>query len=626
MIHVGNTGDFEVLLSDPLGMMCCMKQGTQLQDAMAAMATAVHAVPLRTARFATPEMRTQLREAAASLVAALDADATPIASGMTFDDLLIGLQRLAVLDLQPAERNRFAEEIAGLHARLRACDDADVQRVLLDATPTGAQLTSLLADTEPSSLDPDAQLSFLSACERQLAWTVARQNHGLLAFAGSNRRDTLYFVDGDQYAIQDARRTEIAAELHWSEAMAHSRLTQARQLRLDLPATARSLTEGRLTPRTATILCEGVQRLTAWVDERIEQGEREHRAPVELAVLRMQRNELLYAYEQRVVAYAERHSITQSRAAVNRALAVLDPAGFAARRARAARASSEVRLDHGLDGMSTLTATLPSEQALTCWRTIDALAQQPTTADPSQAIGLRRVAALFALLTQHSTSGTSAVPVQVDVVIDLDTLLGLNDQPANVHGAGPLPADVARELIAGDPRATIRRIVTDPVTAAPIELGRRYRIDTALRRLIEARDGSCRFPGCGRPAHRCECDHAQAFDSGGTSTTRNLGLACKRHHQCKTHAGWQITNSAEDGSCTWVSPLGRQYHHSPAPVLPALETLEEAGLNIGDSPLCRITRRAFALHHTRTCSSIHGVERCPRVQRFAPTEDDRPPF
>ncbi len=613
-------------MSDPLGMMCCMTKGAQLQQAMAAMVTAVHAVPLGTARFANPEMRVQLRKAATALVAALDAEATPVAAGMTFDDLLIGMQQLSVQDLQPAERNRFAEEVTGLHAQLRASDDPDVQRVLLDATPTGAALGSLLADTDPTLLDPDAQLSFVSACERQLAWTVSRQNLGLLAFAGSNRRDTLYFVDGDQYAIQDARRTEIAAELHWSEAMAHNRLTQARQLCVDLPSTAVALTEGRLSPRTVTIVCEGAQRLTALVDERIEQGTREHRDPAELALLHEDRNQLLRAYEQRVVAYAERHGLTQNRGAVNRALAVLDPEGHAARRARAARVTSEVRLDHGLDGMSTLTATLPSEQALSCWRAIDALAQQPALADPSQPIGVRRVAALLALLTRHTTSDNAAVPVQVDIVIDLETLLGLNDHPAHVHGAGPLPADVARELIAGDPRATIRRIVTDPVTAAPIELGRRYRIDTALRRVIEARDGSCRFPGCGQPAHRCECDHAQAFESGGTSTTRNLGLACKRHHQCKTHAGWQITSTDDDGTCTWVSPLGRQYRHSPTPVLPALETLEEAEPDHGDSRLCRITRRAFALHHTRTCSSLHSVEQCPRLQNVAPSQDDRPPF
>ncbi|MHB8796099.1 MAG: HNH endonuclease signature motif containing protein, partial [Candidatus Nanopelagicales bacterium] len=84
-----------------------------------------------------------------------------------------------------------------------------------------------------------------------------------------------------------------------------------------------------------------------------------------------------------------------------------------------------------------------------------------------------------------------------------------------------------------------------------------------LRAFITARDGTCRFPGCRRRADRCQVDHATPWDHDGTTSRDNLGALCTRHHQLKTHAGWQITHTAADGTCTWTSPMGRTYHHHP---------------------------------------------------------------
>jgi hypothetical protein len=273
---------------------------------------------------------------------------------------------------------------------------------------------------------------------------------------------------------------------------------------------------------------------------------------------------------------------------------------------------------------------MPGEQATACMRAIDALAKTAAFIDPSQPVGVRRAAAMVSLLTRSSADSSvrGALPVRIDVVIDLETLLGLKDNPASAAGVGALPAVVARELIAADPCATIRRIITDPVTASPRELGRRrYRIDAQLRRLIEARDGTCRFTDCGQPAHRCECDHATPFDDGGATDVGNLGLACKRHHQCKTQVGWQVIDSDDDGSCTWESPRGRTYQHDPIPLLPALEPSPGLLRDSRDGRLCAITRRAFALHHSRTCSAAHSVDACPRLRAASePTEptDDLP--
>ena len=48
---------------------------------------------------------------------------------------------------------------------------------------------------------------------------------------------------------------------------------------------------------------------------------------------------------------------------------------------------------------------------------------------------------------------------EIHVVIDVHTLLGLADDPAHVHGMGPIPPDVARELSAD---GRWRLLVTDP--------------------------------------------------------------------------------------------------------------------------------------------------------------------
>jgi hypothetical protein len=168
-----------------------------------------------------------------------------------------------------------------------------------------------------------------------------------------------------------------------------------------------------------------------------------------------------------------------------------------------------------------------------------------------------------------------SVHAHVDVTIPLDALLGLSDAPGELVAGcarGPRVAvtpDEVRELLS-DPAvtSTMRRLVTDPMTGHLLDVGRtRYEIPARLRDHIAARDRTCRFPGCNRRATGCQIDHAVAWDDGGETTRANLGALCVRHHQMKTHAGWTIGAAADDGSCTWLSPLGRRYEHEAQPVL-----------------------------------------------------------
>ena len=116
--------------------------------------------------------------------------------------------------------------------------------------------------------------------------------------------------------------------------------------------------------------------------------------------------------------------------------------------------------------------------------------------------------------------------------------------------------------------STIRRLVTD-ATGCILDAGRRHYLASDLQKLVlRLRDQHCRFPGCSRPAERCEIDHATPYDAGGHTDTCNLGPLCKFHHEMKTAGYWHITASAKDGSCTWRSPLGRIYEHEPPDLVP----------------------------------------------------------
>ena len=151
----------------------------------------------------------------------------------------------------------------------------------------------------------------------------------------------------------------------------------------------------------------------------------------------------------------------------------------------------------------------------------------------------------------------------INVIVDLPTLLGLADNPAELSGYGAIPASLARELATSN---QWRRFITDPISGELLECGReRYQPPDALIDFINARDKTCRFPGCRRSAELSDIDHAIPWDKGGETNPENLGALCRRHHRLKTHGGWKITSNP-DGSCTWKSPYGREYFIPARPI------------------------------------------------------------
>ena len=157
--------------------------------------------------------------------------------------------------------------------------------------------------------------------------------------------------------------------------------------------------------------------------------------------------------------------------------------------------------------------------------------------------------------------------MSVNVTIDVQTLLGLAQNPAQLAGYGAIAPSVARAL-ASDGKW--RRFITDPQTGALLDYGRNsYEPPQALVDFLIARDRTCRFPGCHMAATKSDLDHAKSWDSGGETSPANLGALCRRHHRLKTHGGWMLESSA-DGACTWTSPLGKKYVVPARPMLEAV--------------------------------------------------------
>ncbi|MEV8134912.1 HNH endonuclease signature motif containing protein [Microbacterium aurantiacum] len=162
------------------------------------------------------------------------------------------------------------------------------------------------------------------------------------------------------------------------------------------------------------------------------------------------------------------------------------------------------------------------------------------------------------------------IRAKVQVVVPALTLLGRDDDPENdtttadLVGSAPIDPATARAL-AGTV-ATWERLVVHPVSGQVLCTDS-YRRTASMARLLRARDRHCRFPGCRRPAIRCELDHTFDYALGGRTDIRNLCHLCQRHHSMKQFTSWGVRQLG-GGVLEWTSPTGRVYiDHPPAPLV-----------------------------------------------------------
>ncbi|WP_288831812.1 HNH endonuclease signature motif containing protein [uncultured Corynebacterium sp.] len=61
-----------------------------------------------------------------------------------------------------------------------------------------------------------------------------------------------------------------------------------------------------------------------------------------------------------------------------------------------------------------------------------------------------------------------------------------------------------------------------------------YSPTPAMADYVRARDGTCVYPDCHRPAGACQLDHRIPYGEGGETTPGNLFALCQHHHNLKT--------------------------------------------------------------------------------------------
>lgn len=162
--------------------------------------------------------------------------------------------------------------------------------------------------------------------------------------------------------------------------------------------------------------------------------------------------------------------------------------------------------------------------------------------------------------TTDPEAGKGPTPrADVLVTVPYFALLGLTDEPADLDGYGPIPASMARQLLAGGAES-FRRVLLDPSDGTPLEIGRTsYRLSKAMKKALQLRDGRCVFPGFNNNSLDNDTDHLLAWQHGGTTGISNLAQLCPKHHRLKHNSGWEPTASTRDEPPGWTSPTGRHY-------------------------------------------------------------------
>lgn len=346
-----------------------------------------------------------------------------------------------------------------------------------------------------------------------------------------------------------------------SPATGARQVAAARTLVRELPRTHRLLATGRISEWTATLVVSGSKGLDLRAHARLD-------AELESALVGL--------------------GARAVEAAVRRIAIRLDPAS-ALRRSGLARRDRRVWTRPAPDTMAVLSGCVPVEQGIAAYAALDRQARSLRNAGDDRCLDQIRADLFVERLTGQVTA--DAVSFEVGVTMTADALLDDDDEPADMDGHGPVPAMLARDLLAaaaqhaetprpGRPstgrdgagdrvRVFLRRLFTDPIdhTVTNIDTGRRL-FDGDLARFLHYRDRICRTPGCEAPIrHR---DHVRPHRSGGPTSAANGQGLCEACSYTKEAPGWShhlVPEPAPDGGRRQVivitTPTGHTYVSSP---------------------------------------------------------------
>ncbi|WP_395940324.1 DUF222 domain-containing protein [Arthrobacter sp. U41] len=385
---------------------------------------------------------------------------------------------------------------------------------------------------------------------------------------------------------------QIALARRESPAKGGRLLGLAKALVTEMPHTLAALEAGQLNEWRATLLARETATLSA-----------ADRAAVD---------EELAADTGTFDGAGDRQIIAAARAAAYRR----DPRTVTQRAAHAA-AERTVTLRPAPDTMCYVTALLPVSAGVAVHAALTRHADTARAAGDPRTRGQLKADALVERIT-GTTGGITGIEIQL--VMTDRTLLQGDSEPARLPGHGIVPATSARDLLAGSGpgkgpgtgagnpadadnggpdsgTATrhaldvwLRRLYTAPGTGELTAMDSRARLfPPGLRRLIQARDDTCRTPYCDAPIRHF--DHIIPWHRGGPTTQANGAGLCEACNHTKETTGWSVRPRPGPRHTIEVqTPTGHSYH-STAPPLP--------GTQLTGPPPLGIAGPATATNHHR---------------------------
>jgi hypothetical protein len=417
---------------------------------------------------------------------------------------------------------------------------------LLEFEPSRV-MVGYLSLVDVDSLDEQSASVMLTLVERQQAWLgelavrVTARVAGPTPPPNPDSKDPLggYTIDGGVNLV--------AATLGMPTGGAQSRADVARTITESLPHCQLMMAAGLMGYRQAQLVAEAVNDAGLG----------------ELGIA---------AVDARVASRIKGQSWSAFRRTLRRAVLAANPDLVLAEHMAAVKDRWVEKVDFFDTVMSQLQIRMSAIDAQTVWLAMDATAMQLQAEAKNaglmdEGIDAYRCDALV-VWANHALGDPKAPRrhgrrQQVQFIVDLPSLLGLADNPAELVGFGPIPSALVRDRSA---MADWLRLVVEPVTGLLLDYGTViYRPPAELADYVMARDRRCRFPGCNTRATVCDIDHNIPAPSGATSA-KNCCCLCRRHHRLKTFGGWTV-RLQPDGSCLWTSPCGREFVSDPPPQL-----------------------------------------------------------
>jgi hypothetical protein len=402
---------------------------------------------------------------------------------------------------------------------------------LADLAP-GPELGALLATINRDRLSGLDRVELMTATARMVSHYQARllaDMESIHRYETENPDNIEAFWTAD---IQDMAASEIQAALHLTPRAAVTQLDLAQQI-CGQPGVWGALQTGLIDLARARVLVEETRHLP------VAEAEQVIGAILEEAPVR---------------------TTGQLRVALARLCMQVDP-DSAHDRYQQGLESRRVVCQATSYGTANLFATdLPSPITSAVMRRINHLARAAKAKDDLRTMDQIRADVFLDILSgrgQPEVAGRGTV----DIRVELTTLIGLDEEPGDLAGFGPLVADITREVVADQTSSQHRVTVTDAGEVVWSGITRR-RPTAGQRRSVETENPTCVFPGCRMPSTDCDLDHRQPWSEGGPTMTANLEPLCRRDHR-RRHAGWRRVRL--DGRRVWISPLGRVYPMNSQP-------------------------------------------------------------